>query len=175
MKRFLTLLLLCLTGLLSACGGGSTAAPPAAPAASPTSVTCSLPLQYADGSSSGIAILPQARSVDVHLPASCKLSQLQSATLTVCLDHPRPDELTGQLLLSGAVVTSFQPGNGVLQANRCLSSSSASTALRQFTVSNPDLHGLNPASGPWNVVLSDTVQNNQNGYFVAWVLEIQGL
>lgn len=174
MKRLLTLSLFCLIGLLSACGGGSANPPAVAPPSTTATVTCSLPLQYANGGTSGVAILPQARSVDRHLVA-CNISQVQSATLTVCIDHPNRSELAGQLLLSGTVLAPFQLADGVLRGNSCLSNSSTSTALLEFTVNNPDTRGLNPASGPWNLAITDTVQNNQNGYFVAWALEIKGL
>ena len=171
MKRFLTLCALCLTGLLSACGGGSTE--PAVVTSPSATVTCSLPMQYANGSTSGTAILAQARSVDRQL-VSCNISQVQSATLSICTDHPNRNELTGQLQLSGGVLATLQLGDGVLRGNSCLSSTSATTTLLEFNASNLDTRGLNPASGPWSLTVTDTVQNNQNGYFVAWALEIKG-
>lgn len=164
-----------LAALLSACGGGaSSPASGTPPDPTATPVTCTLALQYADGGSSGIAIAPQALSANRYV-GNCKLSQLQGATLTVCVDHPNRSELTGELLLSGTAVTQFQLANGVLRGSSCLSTSTASTALLEFTSTQPATAGQSPTGAPWSLRLTDTVQNNLNGHLVAWALELKGL
>lgn len=170
MTRLPAFLPLALTCLLVACGGHG-----ASPDPSPTTaVSCTLPLQYADGGQSGIAIAPQARSVD-RLPSNCRMPLLQSATLTVCVDHPNRSELSGQLLLAGKSLLTFDLSQGILRGHSCLATATANTALLEFTANNLASAGLQADSGPWSVVINDTVPNNQTGHFVAWSLELKGL
>lgn len=158
-----------LVGLVACGGGGSASYPPSTPA------TCTLALQYANGSSSGIAIAPQAASTDRNFNA-CNLALVQSAKLTVCIDHPSLSEVSGQLRLAGSPVLPFAASSGAAVGTSCLAQSGGATTLREFTVSSGNLPSAALSSGPWSVVLSDSVpSNNQSGYFVAWALELQGL
>ena len=158
-----------LVGLVACGGGGSASYPPSTP------TTCTLALQYANGSSSGIAIAPQAASTDRNFNA-CNLALVQSAKLTVCIDHPSLSEVSGQLWLAGSPVLTFAASSGAAVGTSCLAPSGGATTLREFTVSSGNLPSAAMSSGPWSVVLSDSVpSNNQSGYFVAWALELQGL
>ena len=180
MKRAFLLPVLALCGLLIACGGGGTSAGSNGSGGSsgsggPTgSLNCSLPLQYANGGTSGLSINPQAVSVDRFF-SQCGITQVQSATLTLCTDHPNATELTVQLRLAGNVLGSFAVASSFSSAKTCLSSSGGNTAVREFTVSQPDTRGMTPSLGPWSLIVNDTLPtNNQSGYFVAWSLDIQG-
>ncbi len=119
--------------------------------------------------------LPQATSIDATI-SNCNLAALQSATLTVCVDHPAPAELSGELRLAGTVVAQFLLTDGQDMGNSCLAYSNLpSISLRQFVSNRPDLHGLTQLAGPWSVAITDTNPNSSNGHFVAWGLDIQGL
>ena len=177
MKRALLPHVLALCGLLAACGGGDT------PAGSNNiggsgggsgSLSCSLPLQYANGGTSGLSIMPQAVSVDRYL-SQCGITQLQSATLTLCTDHPNVSELTALLRLAGNVLGSFSVAASFSTSKTCLVNSGGNTAVREFTVTQPDTRGMTPSVGPWSLIVTDTLpNNNQSGYFVAWSLDLQG-
>ena len=176
MNRLRTLcvppLALVLTAALVACGGGGSA-----PYNPTTSTTCTLPLQYAGGgsSNSGTAITAQTVSSERSFNA-CNIALLQSAKLTVCIDHPALSEVSGQLRLSGNSIWAFTASAGTAVGSSCLAQSGGATTLREFTVSSGNLPSAALSSGPWSVVLSDSVpSNNQSGYFVAWALELQGL
>lgn len=159
--------LLVLSAALAGCGGGGSST------AGTTPVSCSLALQYANGYSSGIAISPTATSADRTF-SSCNPTQISSVTLNVCVDHPAIAELSGRLLLAGTAISALQPASGTAQGTSCLASTTATTSLRQFVLNSPDMHGLSTFAGPWTVEITDTNQNNLNGYFVAWSLDLQG-
>ena len=180
MKRAFLLPVLALCGLLVACGGGGTSAGSnnsggSSGSGGPTgSLSCSLPLQYANGGTSGLSINPQAVSVDRFF-SQCGITQVQSATLTLCTDHPNVSELTAQLRLAGNVLGSFAVASSFSTAKSCLINSGGNTSLREFTLSQPDTRGISPSVGPWSLIVNDTLPtNNQSGYFVAWSLDIQG-
>ncbi len=183
MKRAFLLPVLALCGLLTACGGGGTSAGSnssegssgSSGSGSPTgSLSCSLPLQYANGGTSGLSINPQAVSVDRFF-SQCGITQVQSATFTLCTDHPNASELTVQLRLAGNVLGSFGVASSFSTAKTCLANSGVNTSVREFTMSQPDTRGMTPSVGPWSLIVNDTLPtNNQSGYFVAWSLDIQG-
>ena len=174
MKRLFLVPVLVLSGLLTACGGGGTSSAPAPSGGSGGALNCSLPLQYANGGTSGLSINPQAVSVDRYL-SQCGITQVQSATLTLCTDHPNVSELTAQLRLAGNVLGSFAVASSFSTAKSCLINSGGNTSLREFTLSQPDTRGMSPSVGPWSLIVNDTLPtNNQSGYFVAWSLDIQG-
>ena len=177
MKRFLLAPVLPVCALLLACGGGGTAGTSnntQSGSGSGSTLSCSLPLQYANGTTSGSSISPQAVSVDRYL-SQCGITQLQSITLTLCTDHPNVGELTAQLRLAGNVLGSFAVASSFSSARTCLGTSGGNTSLREFTLSQPDTRGMAPSVGPWSVIVNDTLPtNNQSGYFVAWSLDLQG-
>ena len=159
---------------LTACGGGGTPAASNNPGGSSGSLTCSLPVQYANGGTSGLSINPQAVSVDRYL-SQCGITQVQSATLTLCTDHPNVGELTAQLRLAGNVLGSFAVASSFSTAKTCLANSGVNTSVREFSLSQPDTRGMTPSVGPWSLIVNDTLpSNNQSGYFVAWSLDLQG-
>jgi hypothetical protein len=170
MDRLRTLCVLGTLAGLAACGGGGSAA-----YVPTTSTTCTLPLQYANGSSSGMGITPQATSSDRHFNA-CNMTQLQTARLTVCINHPNLSEVSGQLRLSGNSVLALSANSGAAVGTSCLAQSGGATTVREFTLASGSLASTAFSSGPWSVTLSDALpDNNQSGYFVAWALELQGL
>ena len=169
MKRPTLPIALALCALLSACGGGGSPYVPA------TAASCSLPLQYANGGTSGLSIAPQALSADRYL-TQCNLSQVQTAVLSICSDHPAAGEVAVQLRLGGNSLANFALTSAANKATSCLANSGGNTVLREYTVYQPDTRGMTPSLGPWSLMLTDTVPtNNQSGYFVAWSLELQGL
>lgn len=175
MKRYLPAPLLLVCALLAACGGGGTAGTGNNNVGgSGGALSCSLPLQYANGGTSGLSINPQAVSVDRYL-SQCGITQLQSAALTLCTDHPNVGELSAQLRLAGNVLGSFAVASSFSTARSCLSNTGANTSVREFTLSQPDTRGMTPSVGPWSLIVTDSLpNNNQSGYFVAWSLDLQG-
>jgi len=154
--------------LLVACGGGGPASVPGRPA------SCPLELLYANGAQSGVSMAPQRASVDRTFN-NCPLAQAVSVTLNVCVDHPNPSEVSGELKLAGNQVYIFPLNAGVVRGSSCLANSGATTSLREYRLNLPSPLSLPQANGPWQVTLTDNFTNNQNGFFVAWALDMQGV
>lgn len=159
---------LSLASLLVACGGGGSASVPSTPA------SCQLALQHANGDQSGVSMAPQGASVE-RVFNNCTLTQAVSVTLNVCIDHPALPELSGVLKLAGNVLHTFQLEAGAVRSSSCLATSGATTSLREYRLNLPSPLSLPQANGPWQVILTDNSTNNQNGFFVAWALDLQGL
>jgi hypothetical protein len=159
-------LLALLTGLLAGCGGS--ASEPAAAAAAP--VQCDFGLRYANGVSSGIAINPEARTVPRQF-TPCSLTQVQSATLGICLQHPDLSELDAQLIqpdgtaLALNLQAATRTGAACLDSGTLLSMSLPTTALPRL---------LNP-QGQWSLMLTDLKPGYGSGSLVGWSLDLRGL
>ena len=163
---------LSLASLLVACGGGGAASVQGRPA------SCQLELLYANGTDfnrSGVPIAPAGTSV-ARTFNNCNLAQAMSVTLKVCIDHPNPSELSGELKLAGNLVHSFPLNAGVVRGSSCLANGpNTTTSLREYRLDLPSPLSLPQANGPWQVILTDTDTIQLNGFFVAWALDMQGL
>lgn len=158
-----------LGGLLASCGGGNQG---------PS--TCSLALSvYADGNANGTGYaIAQGGASTPAVPRqmnNCSITSVQSARLSMCIQHNAPSELNAQLILP---VTS--PLVNVLTP---LASPSAEDKLfcdfNNGTIYAMDIPTNIFASLPslnvlWNSAVTDTVQNNQTGSFVSWSLVLRG-
>lgn len=154
--------------LCVACGGGSTPYLPS------TAYSCPLPLQYANGDSSGIPIAQQANSVDRSFN-NCNLAQVRAITMTLCVDHSDVTELSGELKLADKTIHPFRIQDGAMIGSTCLANSAGNTSLREYNFVLPSNMTPSQANGPWKLSLTDNLTNNQTGFFVAWDLRIQGL
>ena len=153
-----------LAGLTSGCGGSQ----PEAPAASATQ--CDFGLRYANGASSGIAINPEARTVPRQF-TPCSLTQVQSATLGICLQHPDIGELEAQLI---------QPDGTPLSINLQTATRTGAACLDSGTLLGAALPGavlprlINP-QGQWSLVVTDLRPGYGSGSLVGWSLDLRGL
>jgi hypothetical protein len=185
MRQAHTLGLLGLMVFLTACGGGDAGPPPPTPEASPstaatdspspTAASCTLPLRYADGQSSGISMSvssPEAVSVGVS-SNECPLRTVTRLSLTVCIEHPDLSEVTGELQLANTTVTALRVADGEPMPSACLAGG-AGVAVRRFQLGSPALPSAASAAGPWRVSVKDNTPNQLNGAFVAWGLTLEG-
>lgn len=159
------------TCFLAACGGGgSGGGPETSPPTSKTAV-CELPLQYANGSGGGYTI---NNSLTESVPRqfnTCAVQTIQSASVSLCIDHPQISELTAQLRMPNSTTVALdlqkaQPGE------TCLISG------KTFSIPLPitDLPLPNSADRNWTVGVTDTNSvSNQAGYLVGWSMKVEGL
>jgi hypothetical protein len=151
--------------LLSGCGGGD-------PARSGGSTTlCEVPLKYADGDRSGYSINTVAQAVPRTFNA-CTIQQPLAASVSLCLDHRKMDELSALLVL---------PDQTTLDLNLPTSTPGATCLIsgRLFTQSLPvsRLQAFSGLKGDWTVRVRDnnSVSNTPMGYLVGWSMQVEGL
>lgn len=151
--------------LLSGCGGGSTPAT--------QSLSCELPLKYADGAYSGYSIGPLPTKAVPRQFSACAIRQIQSASVSLCIDHQQIGELSAQMILPGNTVQSLSLPSAQANANGCL----LSGKLYTVTLPASALQGLSASQGEWAVSVSDTNQVSATpvGYLVGWSLRLDGL
>lgn len=166
-RRGLAALACCaLAGLLSACGGSAPE-----PAVSPSpAVQCDFGLRYANGASSGIAINPEARTVPRQF-TPCSLTQVQSATLGICLQHPNLAELEAQLIQPDGTALAINLQTATRTGTTCLDSG----ALLNTSLPATALPRLVNAQGQWSLVVTDVQPGYGSGSLVGWSLELRGL
>jgi len=150
--------------MLSGCGGGSAPATPNPP----PSVSCSLNWAWSNPvGQSGNELRPFA---DVTWDnQSCTITTATEASMTVCIQHPAPAELS--LLLTRPDQISV-PLPALAQAQN-------SGTCRD---GSPYTYLLTPASlpgsqftGRWSLRVTDTTpSNNQSGFLIGWSLVLQG-
>lgn len=149
---------------LAGCGGGS--------AATSSSASCELPLKYADGVTGGYRIGAVPTQAVPRSFNTCTLTQIQSATVGLCLDHPQINELSAQLLLPNNTPQTLNLQSAQTAGESCLITG------RWFTVALPSaaLQGLSGLQGPWTVSLTDTDQTSTTplGYLVGWSFKMDG-
>ncbi len=151
--------------LLAACGGTST--PPG-----PVQGLCELPLKYADGISSGYAI---GTSPTLSVPRqfnTCAISQVQSASLGLCISHTQISELTAQLILPDNTRLALDLQNAP-SSGTCL----LTGQLLTMTLPNAALQKISGLRGNWQISVTDTnaVAPTPVGHLVGWSLSVGGL
>lgn len=149
---------------LTACGGGSTAAT--------QSASCELPLKYADGVSGGYRIdAVPTRAVPRQFNA-CPLTAMESASVSLCIDHPQISELSAQLVLPNNTVQPLDLQTAQRPGGLCL----LTGKLFTMTLPGSALHSVSDLQGHWTVSLTDTNQASTTavGYLVGWSLKMDG-
>lgn len=159
--------LLCgaMAGLLAGCGGSSSPLPVA-----PTAAQCDFGLRYANGASSGIAINPEARTVPRQF-TPCSLTQIQSGTLGICLQHPDIGELDAQLLGPDGTSLAIDLKAATRTGAACLDGGS----LLNTTLPVAALPRLVSPQGQWSLVVKDLQPGYGSGSLVGWSLDLRGL
>ncbi len=149
---------------LAGCGGGSTPAP--------QSVSCELPLKYADGINGGYRIDAVPGQAVPRQFNACNLTQIQAATVSLCLDHPQISELSAQLVLPNNSTQSLNLQSAQIAGGTCL----LTGKLFTMTLPSTALPSINSLQGDWTVRLTDTNQISTTpvGYLVGWSLKMDG-
>lgn len=153
-----------LTGFLAGCGGSAPEPVAAVPA------QCDFGLRYANGASSGIAINPEARTVPRQF-TPCDLTQVQSATLGICLQHPDISELDAQLIQPDGTLLALNLPSAVRTGTACLDSG----ALLKLSLPATALPRLVNPQGQWSLVVTDLKPGYGSGSLVGWSLDLRGL
>lgn len=162
--RLATLAGCVLAGLLAGCGGAASE-----PAAG-MSAQCEFGLRYANGVSSGIALNLEARTVPRQF-TPCSLTQIQSATLGICLQHPDLSELDAQLIAPDGSALPIDLQTATRTGSACLDSG----ALLGVALPAQALTRLAGAQGFWSLVVTDLKPGYGSGSLVGWSLDIRGL
>lgn len=167
---FKTATLLFAALFLGSCGGGGSSPPEA----SLSPATCELSMFYASGSINGTGY--EIRSILTEsVPRQfnpCLLKTIQSASVSLCLDHPQIAELSAQLRLpnNSSVVLNLQtaqPGAACLNTG----------VLYSIPLRATELPLANSGNLNWTVGVTDTdqVSTTRTGYLVGWSMKIEGL
>jgi hypothetical protein len=159
---------------LSACGGGSSDA-------SQVNASCSLKLSvYANGSSdksSGYAIQQGGAATPAvsRQLEGCAIKSLESARLSMCIRHSKPEELNAQLIapVIGQILTRLNANDAATEEDKdfCRFNGGAVYAM---DIPTEALAGLPSLNVGWNVAVIDTSENNQTGSFISWSLLLSG-
>jgi subtilisin-like proprotein convertase family protein len=154
--------------LLTACGGGN-------PTPASIQDNCKISLLYTNGLATGSGT-PIKTTLTESAPRKfnlCPLQKINSASVTLCLDHPQISELTAQLRL---------PDNSILPLTlpKTASGPACLTNGIPFSVPLPAnvLSHPNSGNGNWTVGIIDTNTlsvSNPRGIFVGWSMHVEGL
>jgi hypothetical protein len=168
---FKTATLLFAALFLGSCGGGGSSPPEA----SLSPATCELSLVYASGSidrGTGYEIRSTLTESVSRQFNPCPLKTIQSASVSLCLDHPEIAELSAQLRLpnNSSVVLNLQtaqPGAACLNTG----------VLYSIPLRATELPLANSGNLNWTVGVTDNVQvsTTPTGYLVGWSMKIEGL
>lgn len=147
--------------LLFGCGGNATDARQGTMQAA----SCTLAMQYANGISSGKPINNTPTLSEPRL-LSCGISQIQSASVSLCITHARLSELSSELFFNNTPVATLDLQSATVGTTPCLLTGNLYTLPVQITQLN----------GQWKVGVTDnnSVSNTQ-GYLVGWSLRVDGL
>jgi len=154
--------------LLTACGGGGTTT-------ASIHESCKLTLLYANGFEDGTGTpirttLTESAARKFNL---CPLQKINSASVTLCLNHPQISDLRAQLRL---------PDNSTLTLN-LPTTAAGPTCLTNgtpFSVPLPAsrLPHPNSGNGNWAVGVIETnniYASNPRGILVGWSMDVEGL
>jgi hypothetical protein len=154
--------------LLTSCGGGNSIT-------ASIQDSCKIPLLYANGSGTGSGTPIRTRLTE-SAPGKfnpCPLQKINSASVTLCLDHPQISELTAQLRL---------PDNSTLTLTLPTTASGPACLTNGTPFSVPLLANLlphpNSGNGNWTVGVIDTntlSESNPRGMLVGWSMSVEGL
>ena len=127
-------------------------------------------MAYANGGTSGNRIDPVAQTVDRQFNP-CGIKRVQSIAVGICINHPRTDELSAQLVLP----------DGSAQRLNIQNSNSAGTCLiggqlLQATLAPSNLQPLQSLSGNWSLKVTDNnAATTTIGTLVGWSFHAEGL
>lgn len=152
---------------LSGCGGGNTSLPVPEPVACNSGLLWAVPPPASSGSS-----IPDGSSTGLTLQwnnISCATQTLQKVTISVCLNHPRPEDLAWSLIPpSSAAVNLTAPANW----NSGASCDQGKGKLQSFNWTPNGLQSLTPQS-LWRLRVVDN-QASDAGQLIQWQLTIEG-
>lgn len=149
---------------LAGCGGGSTPAT--------QSASCELPLKYADGANGGYRIGAASTLAVPRQFNACTLTQIQAASVSLCIDHQQISELSAQLVLPNNTTQTLNLQSAQTPGGTCL----LTGKLFTMTLSSAALQSIGGLQGDWTVSLTDTnqVSTTPVGYLVGWSLKMDG-
>lgn len=174
MKKLLTLWLLAVAALLVSCGGGGS------PYVATTDAACSLPLQFANASNSGIPIAesgdwsPGPAEVG-RLMSDCPVERLQAMHLGVCLKHSSLNDL--QVRISGpnqTMQTIPLSGTSAITDPAC-SRLDPSARLLSLSANTNTFSSLSTWNGQWLVQVRDSRTGYESGFLIGWSLGLDGV
>lgn len=166
-----TLACLGLTGLLTACGGGSN------PPDNKVSASCdSTALWAAAPSASGTAI-PDNNPTGIAVTwdnQACSLQSVSSAVLEICLNHSAPADLTWTLTppSSSNTLALTAPGNWNASTTVCGDAGPTQGKLQRMDVPQSALSYAGNR-GRWTLHVSDQALGNA-GTLIQWRVIVQG-
>lgn len=150
--------------MLSGCGGGGT---PATPNPAPT-VSCSLSWAWSNPvGQSGNELRPFA---DVTWDnQSCTITTATEASMTVCIQHPAPTELSLQLTRPDQINLPLPALAQAQNTGTCRDGSPYTYLLTPASLPSSQFNGH------WSLRVADTSpSNNQSGFLIGWSLVLQG-
>ncbi len=164
---------LALCSLLASCGGGGTpSTQPNVPAAS--GVCDSNPLWAARPANSGSRI-PDNSDTGVSVTwdnQNCALQTVTTATLEICLDHPRPADLVWSLTAPspGAALALTAPADWNASGASC--DTEGQGKLQNIVLAPADVAAISPR-GDWTLKVKDA-RLGKEGFLIQWRVKLQG-
>lgn len=124
-------------------------------------------MQYADGTSSGKPITGTLTLTEPR-QLSCGITQTQSASVSLCIDHDQLSELTSQLFFNDTPIATLDLQSATLSSTACLLTG------KLYTLSLP--MPMTQLNGNWKVGVTDNdqVASTRLGYLVGWSLRFDG-
>ena len=151
--------------LLCSCGGGGST--DALPQLTPQATSCNLPMLHANANSSGKPITNNLTLSEPRL-LNCGITQTQSASVNLCIDHNDLNELTSQLLLNDTQIAVLNLSSATASSTPCLITGKLYPLSLPMPL--PQLIG-NLKVGVTDV---DQVATTPLGYLVGWSLQVDG-
>lgn len=166
-------LLLTLVGLTSCGGGGS-------PYVATTAADCALPLKYANGVSSGIAIAESSDWTRLNTElartlAACPIERLQTVSLGLCIRHDRTGELTVKVTGPENNSTSLSLAGKAGVGDSACTGLDPLARLFRLSLDIAPFSPMTTLNGPWLVQVRDSQPGFGSGTLIGWSLELQGL
>ncbi|WP_322992624.1 proprotein convertase P-domain-containing protein [Limnohabitans sp.] len=166
-------LFLTLTAFLASCGGGGGSPPPTTTSTQPSATSCDSNIlwaahpatsgrEIADNDGTGISVRWDNQN--------CSLRNISSATVEICLDHPRPRDLTWTISSPGfsAPLTLTPPADWNGSGSACGSVPGKLQRIDLLTLVTPTA-----TRGNWTLNVKDQ-QLGVIGHLIQWRISISG-
>lgn len=165
---FRTAALLAMTIMLVHCGGGG------APSAQSVTATCDSTTLWASPSTASGRGIPDNNATGTSLSwnnQNCQIRSVTSAFIEVCLNHPRPTDLTWSVTPANSFSTTplTVSGNWITNSTSC---SSPGDKFQRIDLL-PSLSSTAAPSGSWQLQVKDLVTGDI-GTLNQWRVIIQG-
>ncbi len=154
--------------MLAGCGGGGTSVTTDMPNPSSQSVTCSLTWAWSNPvGQSGNALTPSAEVTWDN--QSCSIQTATEASMTVCIQHPAPAELSLQLTRPDQIPLTLPALSTAQTTGICPNGSPWTFLLNAASLPRSQY------TGPWTLRVTDqSPGNNQSGYLIGWSFSLKG-